>query len=149
MTRVERYGRLIYEAIIVAWALGIDFDTLWSEDLHDGLINRKQASCPEPISLQLIDQMLRASGSSAAVGVTLRHRCRHVARAAGFNWQEPLLKDSADSFSSAQAKQRCRPSRCRGRSWPIRRSDRPGSSAALAAISASWPRATNWKSRSR
>jgi len=34
----ERYGLSIYHAMIVAAALDAGSDTLWSEDMHDGLI---------------------------------------------------------------------------------------------------------------
>jgi predicted nucleic acid-binding protein len=34
----ERYGISIYDAMIVAAALRADCDTLWSEDMHNGLI---------------------------------------------------------------------------------------------------------------
>lgn len=44
----ERYGLSIYDAMIVASALQADCDTLWSEDMHDGLIieNRLRISNP-------------------------------------------------------------------------------------------------------
>jgi predicted nucleic acid-binding protein len=34
----ERYGISIYDAMIVAAALRADCDTLWSEDMHNGLV---------------------------------------------------------------------------------------------------------------
>lgn len=34
----ERYGLSVYDAIIAASALHADCDTLWSEDMHDGLV---------------------------------------------------------------------------------------------------------------
>ncbi len=34
----QRYGLSIYDAMIVAAALDAGCDTLWSEDMHDGLI---------------------------------------------------------------------------------------------------------------
>jgi predicted nucleic acid-binding protein len=34
----ERYGLAIYDSMIVAAALQADCDTLWSEDMHDGLV---------------------------------------------------------------------------------------------------------------
>ena len=34
----ERYGLSIYDAMIAASALHADCDTLWSEDLHDGIV---------------------------------------------------------------------------------------------------------------
>ena len=34
----ERHGFSIYDAMIVAAALHADCDTLWSEDMHDGLL---------------------------------------------------------------------------------------------------------------
>jgi predicted nucleic acid-binding protein len=44
----ERYGISIYDAMIVAAALRADCDTLWSEDMHNGLIieNRLRISNP-------------------------------------------------------------------------------------------------------
>jgi predicted nucleic acid-binding protein len=44
----ERYGLSIYDAMIAASALQADCDTLWSEDMHDGLIieNRLHISNP-------------------------------------------------------------------------------------------------------
>jgi predicted nucleic acid-binding protein len=34
----ERYGLSIYDAMIAAAALHADCDTLWSEDMHDGML---------------------------------------------------------------------------------------------------------------
>ena len=34
----ERYGLSIYDAMIAALALHADCDTLWSEDLQDGIV---------------------------------------------------------------------------------------------------------------
>ncbi len=34
----ERHGLSIYDAMVVAAALHADCDTLWSEDMHDGLV---------------------------------------------------------------------------------------------------------------
>lgn len=44
----ERYGLSIYDAMIAASALQADCDTLWSEDMHDGLVieNRVRISNP-------------------------------------------------------------------------------------------------------
>ncbi len=44
----ERYGLSIYDAMIAASALKADCDTLWSEDMHDGLVieNRLRISNP-------------------------------------------------------------------------------------------------------
>jgi predicted nucleic acid-binding protein len=44
----ERYGLSIYDAMIAASALQADCDTLWSEDMHDGLVieNRLRVSNP-------------------------------------------------------------------------------------------------------
>jgi predicted nucleic acid-binding protein len=44
----ERYGLSIYDAMIAASALQADCDTLWSEDMHDGLVieNRLRISNP-------------------------------------------------------------------------------------------------------
>ena len=40
----ERYGLAIYDSMIVAAALEADCDTLWSEDMHHGLVHRRPAS---------------------------------------------------------------------------------------------------------
>jgi predicted nucleic acid-binding protein len=44
----ERYGLSIYDAMIAAAALQADCDTLWSEDMHKGLVinNRLRVSNP-------------------------------------------------------------------------------------------------------
>jgi predicted nucleic acid-binding protein len=44
----ERYGLSIYDAMIAASALQAGCDTLWSEDMHDGLVieNRVRVSNP-------------------------------------------------------------------------------------------------------
>lgn len=34
----ERYGFSIYDSFIVAAALAADCDTLWSEDMQDGMV---------------------------------------------------------------------------------------------------------------
>ena len=34
----ERYGLSIYDAMIAASALDAECDTLWSEDMHDGIV---------------------------------------------------------------------------------------------------------------
>ena len=48
LATAERYGLSIYDAMIVASALQADCDTLWSEDMHDGLTveNRLRISNP-------------------------------------------------------------------------------------------------------
>ena len=38
MALAERYGLSTYDAMIAAAALGAGCDTLWSEDLHDGMV---------------------------------------------------------------------------------------------------------------
>lgn len=44
----ERYGLSIYDAMIAASALQADCDTLWSEDMHDGLIVENQLRIANP-----------------------------------------------------------------------------------------------------
>ena len=34
----ERYGPSVYDAMIAASALHAECDTLWSEDMHDGIV---------------------------------------------------------------------------------------------------------------
>ncbi|MBN8901509.1 MAG: VapC toxin family PIN domain ribonuclease [Rhodospirillales bacterium 69-11] len=48
LTIAERYSLSIYDAMIAASALQADCDTLWSEDMHDGLVieNRLRISNP-------------------------------------------------------------------------------------------------------
>ena len=38
MALAERHGFSVYDAMIVAAALSADCDTLWSEDMQDGLL---------------------------------------------------------------------------------------------------------------
>jgi predicted nucleic acid-binding protein len=38
LTLAERYGLSIYDAMIAAAALQADCDTLWSEDMQDGML---------------------------------------------------------------------------------------------------------------
>ena len=44
----ERYGFAIYDSMIVAAALAADCDTLWSEDMHDGLLVEKRLRIVNP-----------------------------------------------------------------------------------------------------
>ena len=44
----ERYQLRIYDAMIVAAALACDCDTLWSEDMHDGLIVDERLTIRNP-----------------------------------------------------------------------------------------------------
>ncbi|MGC8537221.1 MAG: PIN domain-containing protein [Rhizomicrobium sp.] len=44
----ERYGISIYDAMIAASALQADCDTLWSEDMHDGLVVENQLRIANP-----------------------------------------------------------------------------------------------------
>lgn len=44
----ERYGLSIYDAMIAASALQADCDTLWSEDMHDGLVVENQLRIANP-----------------------------------------------------------------------------------------------------
>jgi predicted nucleic acid-binding protein len=44
----ERYGFAIYDSMIVAAALAAGCDTLWSEDMHDGLIVEKRLRIVNP-----------------------------------------------------------------------------------------------------
>ena len=44
----ERYGLSIYDAMIAASALRADCDTLWSEDMHDGLVVENQLRIANP-----------------------------------------------------------------------------------------------------
>ena len=44
----ERYGLSIYDAMIAASALQADCDTLWSEDMHDGLVIENQLRIANP-----------------------------------------------------------------------------------------------------
>jgi predicted nucleic acid-binding protein len=44
----ERYGFAVYDGFIVAAALAADCDTLWSEDMQDGLIIEKRLRIVNP-----------------------------------------------------------------------------------------------------
>jgi predicted nucleic acid-binding protein len=44
----ERYGFALYDAVIVAAALSAECDTLWSEDMQDGLIVEKRLRIVNP-----------------------------------------------------------------------------------------------------
>jgi predicted nucleic acid-binding protein len=44
----ERYGFAIYDSMIVAAALQADCDTLWSEDMQDGLVVEKRLRIANP-----------------------------------------------------------------------------------------------------
>lgn len=44
----ERYLLSVYDAVIVAAALDAGCDTLWSEDMHDGLIIDRQLTIRNP-----------------------------------------------------------------------------------------------------
>ena len=44
----ERYGLSIYDAMIAASALHADCDTLWSEDMHDGVVIRDRLRIANP-----------------------------------------------------------------------------------------------------
>lgn len=46
----ERYGLSIYDAMIAASALQADCDTLWSEDMHDGLVIENRLRISNPFS---------------------------------------------------------------------------------------------------
>jgi predicted nucleic acid-binding protein len=44
----ERYGFAVYDSLVVAAALAADCDTLWSEDMQDGLIVEKRLRIVNP-----------------------------------------------------------------------------------------------------
>jgi predicted nucleic acid-binding protein len=44
----ERYGFAVYDAMIVAAALSAECDTLWSEDMQDGLVVEKRLRIVNP-----------------------------------------------------------------------------------------------------
>ena len=44
----ERYGLAIYDAMIAASALHAECDTLWSEDMHDGMVIEDQLRIANP-----------------------------------------------------------------------------------------------------
>jgi len=47
----ERYGLSIYDAVIAASALHAECDTLWSEDIHDGMVIRDQLRIANPFRI--------------------------------------------------------------------------------------------------
>jgi predicted nucleic acid-binding protein len=47
----ERYGFAIYDSMIVAAALAAECDTLWSEDMQDGLMVEKRLRIVNPFGL--------------------------------------------------------------------------------------------------
>jgi predicted nucleic acid-binding protein len=49
----ERYGFAVYDAMIVAAALSVECDTLWSEDMQDGLIVEKRLRIVNPFGSAL------------------------------------------------------------------------------------------------
>lgn len=46
----ERYGFAIYDSFIVAAALAADCDTLWSEDMQDGMVVDGRLTITNPFS---------------------------------------------------------------------------------------------------
>ena len=44
----ERYGLSIYDAMIAASALHAECDTLWSEDMHDGIVIQNRLRIANP-----------------------------------------------------------------------------------------------------
>ena len=44
----ERYGLSIYDAMIAASALHAECDTLWSEDMHDGVVIQDRLRIANP-----------------------------------------------------------------------------------------------------
>ncbi len=44
----ERYGLSIYDAMIAASALHAECDTLWSEDMHDGMVIQERLRITNP-----------------------------------------------------------------------------------------------------
>ena len=44
----ERYGLSLYDAMIAASALPADCDTLWSEDMHDGVVIQDRLRIANP-----------------------------------------------------------------------------------------------------
>ena len=44
----ERYGLSIYDAMIAASALHAECDTLWSEDMHDGMVIQERLRIANP-----------------------------------------------------------------------------------------------------
>jgi predicted nucleic acid-binding protein len=49
----QRYGFAVYDAMIVAAALSAECDTLWSEDMQDGLIVEKRLRIANPFGSAL------------------------------------------------------------------------------------------------
>ena len=47
----ERYGISIYEAMVVASGLHAECDTLWSEDMHDGMVIQDQLRIANPFRI--------------------------------------------------------------------------------------------------
>ena len=47
----ERYGLSIYDAMIAASALQAECDTLWSEDMHDGMVIQDQLRIANPFRI--------------------------------------------------------------------------------------------------
>jgi predicted nucleic acid-binding protein len=47
----ERYGFAVYDAMIVAAALSAECDTLWSEDMQDGLMVEKRLRIVNPFGV--------------------------------------------------------------------------------------------------
>jgi predicted nucleic acid-binding protein len=47
----ERYGLSIYDAMIAASALHAECDTLWSEDMHDGMVIQGQLRIANPFRI--------------------------------------------------------------------------------------------------
>ena len=45
----ERYGLSIYDAMIAASALHAECDTLWSEDMHDGVVIQDRLRIANPL----------------------------------------------------------------------------------------------------
>lgn len=47
----ERYGFSIYDAMIAASALHAECDTLWSEDMHDGMVIQERLRIANPFRI--------------------------------------------------------------------------------------------------
>lgn len=52
LAAAERYGCSVYDGMIVASALQADCNTLWSEDMHDGLIIENRLRIANPFRTQ-------------------------------------------------------------------------------------------------
>lgn len=50
ITLIRRYQFSVYDAMIVAAAMAADCDTLWSEDMHDGLVVENRLTVRNPFS---------------------------------------------------------------------------------------------------